>query len=70
MPRAPTIPLVDELTLRAEEVGTCPHCNSFPLEGLHLVGRMGKKHTSLVVRSLWREIRLEATEQAFSRTNR
>ena len=44
-----------------------PALQQFPL------GRLtsgGKKAHQLVVRSLWREIRLEATEQAFSRTNR
>ena len=47
----------------------CPHCNSFLFGRLHLVG-LGKNAYILVVRNLWREVRLEATEQALSHTNR
>ena len=41
----------------------------FLLGRLHLVGLLGKTHR-LVVRNLRREIRLKATDQAFSRSNR
>ena len=47
----------------------CPHCNSFPWED-YIWWVLWVKAHKLVVRNLWREIRLEATEQAFSRTNR
>ena len=47
----------------------CPHCNSL-LGRLHLVGLREEKAHKLVVCDMWREIRLEATEQAFGRTTR
>ena len=34
----------------------CPHCNSFPLGGLHLVGIDLEEALQLVVRNLWRKI--------------
>ena len=43
----------------------CPHCNSFPLEDYVWV-----KTYQVVLRNLWREVRLEPTKQAFSRANR
>ena len=43
---------------------SCPHC-SRP----RLVGLWEKIH-KVVVRNLWRKVRLEETEQAFGRTNR
>ena len=45
----------------------CPHCNSLPLEDY--VG-LWEKINKVVVRDLWRKVRLEATEQAFGRRNR
>ena len=48
----------------------CPNCNSFPLDNhVWWVCLWGKNH-KVVVRNLWRKVRLEATEQAFGRTNR
>ena len=47
----------------------CPNCNSFPLED-YIWWVSGKRAQQLVVRDLCREIRLEATKQAFGRTNR
>ena len=47
----------------------CPHCNKFPLED-YIWWVSERKTYKLVVRNLWREIRLEATEQASIRTNR
>ena len=44
----------------------CPHCNSFPMvDNVRWVSG-GKKAYKLVVRDLWRKIRLEATKQALS----
>ena len=42
----------------------CPHCNSFPLED-YVWWVSGRETYKLVVRNLWREVRLEATKQAF-----
>ena len=39
--------------------------SQFPAGRLHLVGLWEKRTQQLVVRDLWRKIRLEATEQAF-----
>ena len=47
----------------------CPHCNSFPLEDFIRRGLRWKKTHNLVVRNLWRGVRLEAPEQAFGRAN-
>ena len=47
----------------------CPNCNSFTLGRLHLVDLWVNIH-KVVVRDLWRKVRLEATEQAFGRANR
>ena len=46
----------------------CPNCNSFSLED-YVWWFFGKTY-KLLVRNLWREVRLEATEQAFGRANR
>ena len=47
----------------------CPHCNSFLLED-SFGGSLGEEGVQLVVRDLWREIRLEATKQALGGANR
>ena len=46
-----------------------PALQQFPLGRLRVVG-LWEKTYQVVVRNLWREIRLEATTQAFSRANR
>ena len=46
----------------------CPHCNSFPLED-DVWWVSGVKNHKVVVCTLWRNVRLEATEQAFGRAN-
>ena len=46
----------------------CPHRNSFSAR-LRLVGLWVKGH-KVVLRNLWREVGLEASEQAFGRANR
>ena len=48
----------------------CPNCNSSPPGRLCLVGLCWQKVHQLVVCDLWRNVRLEAIEQAFGRTNR
>ena len=47
----------------------CPHCNSFPLED-YVWWVSGRETYEVVVRNLWRDVRLEATKQAFCRANR
>ena len=47
----------------------CLHCNSFLLED-YMWWVSGEKTYEMVVLNLSREVRLEATEQALSRTNR
>ena len=47
----------------------CPHCNSFPLED-YVWWVSGWKIHEVVVRNLWRKVRLEATEQASGRIYR
>ena len=46
----------------------CPNCNSFLLEDCVWWVSRGNIH-KLVVRDLWRKVRLEATEQPFGRAN-
>ena len=46
----------------------CPNCNSFPLED-YVWWVSGRKDQKVVVRNLWRTVRLEATEQAVGRAN-
>ena len=46
----------------------CPELQQFPSGRLRLVGLWGKDH-EVVVRNLWRKVRLEATEQAFGRAH-
>ena len=42
----------------------CPHCNSFHLED-YVWWVSGRNPHEVVVRNLWRKLRLEATEQRF-----
>ena len=47
-------------TRRSHHVLPMPHCNSFPLED-YVWWSLGGEHTMVVVRNLWRGVRLEAT---------
>ena len=55
---------------RRYDVILVPALQQFPFGRLNLVGIRERRAHQLVVRELWREIRSEATKQAFGRTNR
>ena len=57
------------IALVESQCRTCAHTATVSLWKTTFGGSLGKIH-KVVVRKLWRKVRLEATEQAFGRTNR
>ena len=56
-------------TMRSHNVLFVPELQQFPTGRLRLVG-LWRKTYQVVLRNVWKEVRLEATKQAFSLANR